>query len=272
MDQIKNFSNFSPNVLYIPHERLQWEKPPPDFIGKILPIFSQIYPFNLVRTLQNDGYNPTIIGYTHAEGLFTAGAILKLLKELDLDPSVKIALELLPPQQIDWITEFLKDEREYKEQKTIRGKKPSPELVKKLKDYRNKVYESCSSILALCWLCSDYGQLMSIEHPDAVKWIKEDGDRFRSDEGMEWLSPPLYSRPFYTAIKRDLHGLGLIATEKPDIICVGFYHALKYDLLLDRGGEKSYYILDHGTREINWQLPLREWFSAHKLFLQNQSK
>jgi hypothetical protein len=53
----------------------------------------------------------------------------------------------------------------------------------------------------------------------------------------------------------------VIDSERPDIISVGFMYALKYDVLLNRDGRRTFYYL---SSHLPWGDILDNWVTAHR--------
>lgn len=263
------FGVFRPSVVWCEgsgtgEDEMELPQPPSDFTGEIADLFSKIYGSKTSK-LQN-GYNPVIIGYDHNG----AGALHRNIELLRANNG-KAAIEVLPPAAFDWIRDFLKDEQEYKERGTIYGKKPDDSIVRQLKSYRSQLVQNHGQGLLL-WMLENNFAAISLEHSRVMDWIQEDERNSRlatksSSVGIPWHR----LRPFYTAIRRDLHGLQVLVEEKPDVICTGAYHALKYDFLLGRSGEKSFYLLTERfvRQQMSWGLLVEMWRAAHNLYLQH---
>ena len=260
------FADITPNIVWDSLDEAEWKNPPKSFEREIHSLFRGIYPQEKIRSLQT--YNPTIIGYDHRSPLLV-GRIAELLSKLrKSQPQCRIAMEILPPLAHEWITDFLRDEKEYNERGTIHGKKPAEGLVANLLAYRSKLAKNHGEALLL-WLLENEFSVISIEHPNVMDWIRQDEHDQRLAEGKEDVClgvPWRHIRSFYTAIRRDIHGLGVLESEQPDIICVGVYHAIKYDLLLKRDGKKSYYFLSEEfvEKQLEWRLLFKIWKASHE--------
>ncbi len=217
-----------------------------------------------------EGYNPVIVGYDHASPRAVVH-ITKLLADFKkVNPQCRIAMEILPPETYEWITDFLRDEKEYNTHGTIHGKKPAEGLLASLLAYRSTLAKKHGAALLL-WLLENKFSVTSIEHPSVLSWISKDEHDHRFAEGKaDRRFGALWHqlRPFYTAIRRDIHGLGVLEKEQPDIICVGIYHAMKYDLLLKRDGKRSYYYVSEEfvKKQLEWKLLLKMWKTSHEVY------
>lgn len=266
-----NFADVRPNVTWHLFDEKVWVNPPDDFAEKLQPLFSKIYPQEPIRLIQNDGYNPVIIGYEHGNPLSVMRLVALLNKLKKSQSQCKVAMEILPPQALEWIADFLRDEREFNEKGTILGQRPSKGQVADLKAYRGKLAQNHGQALLL-WLLENQFPVTSIEHPGVMGWINQDEyeSRFVEGKGGKLTGIPWYQlRPFYTAIRRDIHGLGVLEKERPDIVCMGIYHAIKYDLLLGRDGKGSYYFLSQQfiQNQLGWELLRKMWGASHELYI-----
>jgi len=265
------FADITPNVVWYLFDKCGLTNPPESFEVELQLLFQKVYPQEPSFLIQQDGYNPFIIGYDHSSSLAVmhiAGLLAELKKS---QPQCKVAMEILPPQAYIWIADFLRDETEYNEQGTIWGKKPSEGQVADLKEYRSKLTQGLGQALLL-WLLENKFTVTSVESPSAMDWINQDeyDSRFIEGRAGKITGTPWYQlRPFYTAIRRDIYGLSVLAKERPDIICVGIYHAIKYDFLLARDGKRSYYFLSEQfvKKQLNWKLLRKMWKASHELYL-----
>jgi len=266
MKKIKISENFQPNIIdvesLVDEDVMSLPKFSLKFIEIIGNIFEKIYG-DLMRELPED-YNPIIIGYDH-DGINALNYNINLVKQY---PHATIALET-NPMAPKWISYLLRDEKEFKAKGTMEGEIPSPQRMEELQKYRTEVERDHGQGLLL-WLMENNRNVVSIEHDDVTKWIKEDKNddnlRKRSESmGMSWNRLSAW----YTAIRRDLYGLKVLLASKPDIICTGFYHAIKYDLILNRNGERSFYLLDQisfsSLRHSDFG---KIWKIAHNLYLE----
>jgi len=226
-----------------------------------------IYPRQLLNRMKEDGYNPIIIGYDH-ENLSNLPKIKKIyeaIRQVNPRQTIKVAYEIIPPIQLEYIKIFLRDECEYYQLGTIGGEIPSGQTEINLKSYRDKIQANGyhAEILAL-WLLDNGCDVISIEHENVKDWISDDSIYGDEEETFGHVRQSL-RRPALTAIRRDIHGIKVIDRERADIILVGSAHALKYDLLLDRDGYRSFYsFLD----TFSWEKLLNLWETAHSLYRQ----
>lgn len=234
-------------------------EPPAGFLAEFNALASKVYPQDTIAKLRN-GYNPVIVGYIHDGNSFSK--ITAKFREIAASASrpLKVVLEIAP-ERLGWIEEFLRDEKEYKERGTVWGKKPTEDMVSALRSYRPKLRH-----LAL-WLLENGFEVVPIEHESVVDWINSDRRRMSDSDEELWSGGLSELQPGYTAIRRDIHGLGVIERERPDIISVGLYHALKYELLLGRDGTNSFYFV---SGNFSWSTTLKMWKQVHALYLQEQ--
>ena len=211
-----------------------------DFRTRIGQVFQDIYPQETINRLLAGGFNPYIIGYAHPEDQADLPAIQKRLSALQQNSPrpLKIAYEI-PPAQLQYIRDFLDDEKESNRTGSTRGVIPK---TPSFEEYRQRLVRNLAGQLAL-WLLENGFDLVPIEHKDVQNWIEHDKRLFPVEEDFFGEREPV-EREFYTSIRRDVNGLAVLEKERPDVICVGTLHALKYDLLLKRNGSRSYYFLE----------------------------
>ena len=213
-----------------------------------------IYPQESIKRMRQGGYNPTVLGYDHPHDQSDLPAIKRRLTELkagDPERKLKVAHEIIPPIQLQYIKDFLTVSEEYKTKGTMRGKIPD-HVPEDPEAYRAKLRKNHAEHLAL-WMLEQGFEVVPLESPDVQNWISEDNRVAFGD-----------TRQAITAIKRDAYGLEVMDRERPDIITSGNAHALKYDLLLERDGSNSHYFLE---RIGNWNDILNLWQKAHQLHL-----
>ncbi len=255
---------FRPHLEYFGAARGAVPSESPSGFGQRFRQFSEgIYPQGAIQRIHTDGYNPTIFGYSHANVAEEVAAITRRIGEMkQASNRPLVALQEIDPQQLQWIKDFLGAEAEFNTSGTIGGKTPRPDEKQRLEAYRGKLRSNNAEHLSL-WYLDNGIDVKSIEHPDVKKWIQEDRAKgiFGGDEEETFGG---YGRediqPFYTAIRRDIHGIEAIEQVRPDIISVGAMHALKYDMLLDRNGENSYYYIN---RPLEWGTILKHWEDTH---------
>jgi hypothetical protein len=206
----------------------------------------------------SDGYNPTIIGYSHSSPL-ELPPIEKKLEELRAgsEQPLNVGLEI-GPKQPGWIRQFLELEAEFKAHGTIDGETASPDETERMAAHRKKLNHHHGEHVALWCLERGIG-VESIEHPEVQQWIRQDVYDDGEDEELGWIDRRA-PQPFHVAIKRDIYGLELIEERRPDIISVGYLHGLKYDMLLNRDGQQSFYYLG---LPIRWDNIMQYWKDAH---------
>lgn len=244
-----------------------FEAPPPSLLSECQMLFSKIYPQDIIKRLHESDYDPVIIGYIHSHSLFPG--ITGTFERLATASSRQLTVTMeVAPRQPEWFRDFLRDEKEYREHGTIHGKESPEDQVKNLEAYRPKLQRVQSERLCL-WLLENRFNVESIEHQDVEVWISADEARWRIDEDNLWANDPCLGRwttirSGYTAIRRDIHGLHAIDNLRPDIISVGLYHALKYEILLGRNGRNSFYFMSGG---FDWQALMSMWMEVHRLYL-----
>ncbi len=224
-----------------------------------------IYPQQLLTRMKQDVYDPVIIGYDHADlgNVSNIKSAFEAIRQDNPGQRIKVAYEMIPAVQLRYLKDFVKDEREYNLSGTIGGKTPSSSTASNLRGYRAKIQQNGhhAEILAL-WLLDNGFDLIPINSENAESWMREDEHRV----GYANLSHSSWShlvRPALTAIRSDIYGLEVIERERPHIISVGSAHALKYDILLERNGSRSFYFfLDY----FSWDKLLNLWEEAHSLF------
>lgn len=254
------FTEYAPNIVGIGRP-VSLPQPSPYFEGGLRDLFSAIY-----SVPDMVGYNPIIIGYDHTDTT-AVPMVTSFIGEVRLQSaSCHVAIEL-SPDSFRWIQEFRDDERQFFATGMIRGKKPSVETVAGLTEYRRKLANGFGSSLAL-WLLENNVPTLVIEHPEVRSWIIQDAVAARHGPfaGIPWG----HLWPFYTAISRDIYGLHIMAEAKPDVICVGAYHAPKYDFLLQRDGRNTCYFFEPQflERQFTWEVIRRMWKAAHEAYKQ----
>lgn len=264
-------NTYSPHIEFFGYGREAQRPLPVDFRQRFQRLSAVIYPQEPIERMGTDGYNPVVIGYAHTGRTEEIEAIKRRLAELKKqNPQLKVIQEI-DPQQLQWIREFLEAEAECKVSGTVGGKPTRPDELQRMQDYRRRLQTNNAEHLSL-WYLDNGIDVKSIEHPEVKKWIQEDRAR-----GADWgdeeesfgftRAPDL--QPFYTAVRRDIHGIKQINQERPDVISVGSIHALKYDMLLNRNGQRSFYYLD---RPFEWETILRHWENIHAQYAQNQTR
>jgi hypothetical protein len=247
---------YTPNIEYTHSVVENSARPiPPDFAEKFKKYVAPAYPSEVISALKQDGYNPYLIGYSHKSSAELSKITSRLGTLIDqVAGPVKVAHEI-GPQQLQWIKEFLAQEEASQKRE---GGQPSEER-EGLQEYRSKLNSKHSEHIAL-WLLEHGVDVVSIEHPDVQKWIQEDKDAEVIDEEDSFSGRGVSRQPLYTAIKRDAHALTVMQTERPTIITSGAMHTLKFDMLLNRDGQRSDYILD---APFDWENIMQDWQSAH---------
>jgi len=208
-----------------------------------------------MEALLQDGYNPYVIGYDHPKSLNELPSVKREIEEIRRNHQgvLKVGLEI-DYAQVGHIKDFLPLEKEYNETGKINGEVPG----KKPEEYRRKLTANHSENLAL-WLLENDIDVITLESPDVRSWINQDKGLYLVEEDFFGENEPI-ERQGLTAIRRDIHGLGIINTQRPDVISAGTAHALKYDLLLRRNGERSFYFLES---PLDWQRTLNMWQEVH---------
>ncbi|GEM_PF-3631300 len=234
---------------------------PKQFQQRFVQLSEGIYPLNVVESIRQASYNPIIVGYDHPANQSDLPAVKKRFESIQLARSgtqVKVAHEIIPPIQLQWIKDFLRVEEEFKKTGSVNGEIPkqNPE------QYRQQLLRNHAEHLAL-WLLDNGFNVIPLEHPDVQEWIRQDSTHFPvEEENFSGATQPI-GREFFTAIKRDIHSLEVMDRERPDVVSAGTAHAIKLDLLLGRSGNSSFYFLQN---PINWENLLAEWEQAHNLY------
>jgi len=204
-----------------------------------------IYPEEILKRLREERYDPIMVGYEHKD-LSNLPEIQRLFQRIRRENpgrTLKVALEIVPPSRLQDIRELLSDGE-----------------VDARKTFRSKLHHS--GALAL-WLLAEGFEVIPIEHPDVKSWIRDDKAlRLYEDWNGESAKAEAHQESF-TAIRRDIQGLSLMDKERPDILSVGVMHGLKYDLLLGRSGERSFYLLEKPLDETTWKTVLDIWERVH---------
>lgn len=203
-----------------------------------LEIFRDTYPADIIDSIKNAEYNPIIVGYEHEpSNLSDIKEFYARLRKDNPAREITVAIEIFP-QQLRWVEEFLEDEEEFNKTGLIKGQAPLPETIKALREYRAKLSEDHGGNLVL-WLTEKSFNLISIEHEEVLSWIGTTQCYLSNHKDEEvFLAAPILQFP-YSAISRDQNGLKIIDSHHPDVISVGVAHAIKYDILLQRAGERS---------------------------------
>lgn len=78
-------------------------------------IIRGIYPEDLIRKMQQEGYDPIVIGYDHgiSSNLPAIKGVFAQILAANPGRTIKVAIETLWPIQLQWIKDFLGHEREY---------------------------------------------------------------------------------------------------------------------------------------------------------------
>lgn len=144
-------------------------------LAEFLSLARLVYPQELLTTLSQDGYNPVMVGFDH-DGPSGVGAIVERFRKLrglfPKQPPV-VAYELIPPEQIEYVREFLRDEKEFLAEGTVKGNKPSEEKIADLTSYRQKLAGQHGQLLALRLLEEGF-DLIPLEHEHVLRWIVAD--------------------------------------------------------------------------------------------------
>ena len=235
----KKDNGYSPYGLTVPRH----------FTERIGQMSEGIYPKNIVEQLNIEAYNPVIIGFEHnREGTFLAP--IKELFEENKDKSphpIKVALEIIPVQALDNVKNFLALTESFTALDPERTRKLQPQL----KEIREKLLDPSGPEHLALWLLENGFDVIPIE--------------------SETLNPTANDHPtredavgaLAEGIQREIYGLSLIARERPDVILVGWTHALKYDILLRCNGEQSFYFL---PEDIYWEKQLELFEEGYDLY------
>ncbi|MBI2601062.1 hypothetical protein HYW42_03850 [Candidatus Daviesbacteria bacterium] len=248
-----------PHVEYYPEGLAKRDEFPEHLRSRFNQLAKGIYPENIINPLKSAAYQPTIVGYKHGRDKTSLPPIkkrLELLKQANPGKTLKVAFEIIPPEQLQYIMHYLAD-MEYRKSGGVQNRKitMSPE------EYRSKLMSHHAENLAL-WMLENGFNVIPIESKQVKTWIQEARALYPVEEDF-WGEREPVEREAFSAIKRDQYGLGVIAAERPDVIAVGFSHALKYDLLLQRDGERSFYIMKD---VINWEQDIQLWERVHRTF------
>jgi len=234
---------------------------------------NEIYPANAIQQMRNDGYNPIIITSTHELRLLDEEKKVFLGARKKLQRGrLKVAHEILPAIQLQYIKDFLADEAKYNRQRTIQGKNHDSLRVQAMRSYRGKLARNHAEALAT-WLLDNDFDVTPLEHDDALEWGKETNkDRALHERVASQFSCGEVEKVlrFYKDARRDIHNLQKTNSERPDILSLGCAHAVVYDHLLGRDGSNSVYI-PAWTRDFlsMWIDPIG---SAQKLYLEGVAK
>jgi hypothetical protein len=207
--------------------------------------------------MASDGYNPVIIGYSHSSPLELPPIEHKLTELQEASEEPLSVVQEMDPRQVEWIKQFLALEVEFEAEGTINSCPPRSDEADRMAAYRKQLNSNHGEHVAL-W-CLEHGlSVASIEHPDVQQWIRQD-NHDEAEDKFSWIGGRA-PRTFHTAIRRDIHGLGLIEEHRPDVISVGYLHGLKYDMLLNRDGQRSFYYM---SLPIKWAEIMEHWKDAH---------
>lgn len=224
-----------------------------------------IYASPGLKKLVTSGYNPLIIGY-EGESTETFFLLVRLLvTHVERHKDRVFGLELRP-QQLTTYRDFLRAQKEFQKSNTIGGKEPDAATIQQLTKSEVAIKRHLAGLLF--WTLHDLEKrCVALDHPETAEMIARDA---RKPGAPDAERDPLWPgvRPFYTAIARDLHMIERLVAERPGVICLGFMHALKLDLLLQRDGSRSHYVLFNG---FNWQIAVELWERAHRLYAETHS-
>lgn len=233
---------------------------------EFLRITEGIYP-TVVEIMKRESYDPLIIGSSH-DFAWDFPKLVKISLGEVSPAELKVGLEVLP-QQLGWLKDYLRDAKEYCEKGTIQGEVPSTETIGHLTAYPRKLSNTERGTIQ----CLEAGMdVVATEHDHSRAWINEDHLNLLVEKeesvwagGMAWHE----LQPGYSSIRREIHSLGVLEHERPDVIIVGMYHALKYDLLLGRDGASCHI---YSTQPLRWNPTLRMWREVHNLHRRKASR
>lgn len=238
--------------------------------SKFAEIVDGIYPNEIVEQMQRDGYNPIVIGSEHnLFDLLPHFVLFTRIRDTLAKQEIKVGLEITPPTHLQYIRDFLRDEAEFKQTGKIHSRRPSQKSIELLNTYRSfKLLRHHSENLAL-WLLENGFNVFALDHEDALKWMRRDQQlpAFNDEDWLSDFAGTTEYRPSFTAIKRDIAILGRLNTERPDVISWGLYHAIKFDLLMNRDGQNSIYLA-----YVNWDRTLQMWTSVHNLYREGKKR
>lgn len=222
-------------------------------------ITAGLYYDNGFARMKRDGYNPVIIGNSH-NFYWNFPKLITSAFGGNLPERLKVGVEMAP-QQLGWYRDYLRDVKEYKNNGTIQGEIPAKELVEKLQSYRHSLSGSNNGYLD----CIDVGMdILPLEHPDFQKWIIHDRANPLVEDGEEWSGMGWGNiQPAFTTISREIYSHNVIERERPDVIIVGYYHALKFDLLMGRDGSRTWI---YSMQRFRWPATMQMWYEVHELY------
>ena len=222
---------------------------PKHFIERVRQLSEGIYPKNLVEQLNVGEYKPVIIGFEHnPEGTFLAP--IKELFQANKDKSphpIKVAYEIIPVKALDSVKNFLAMGEKVKKLDAKRANA----LQLQLKEIKEKLLKSSGPEHLALWLLENGFEVIPIES-EALS-LTPSNHPSREDT----------VKALAMGIQREIYGLGLIARERPDVILAGWTHALKYDILLGRNGDQSFYVL---PEDIDWEESLELFEEGYDLY------
>lgn len=236
--------------------------PTPAWVEADFPLITEgVYPAEAIGRMKKDGYDPYIIGNSHDIAWDFSGLVMHALGEDTPDAlkTLKIGLEIMP-EQLEWLQDFLHCAHEYKMSGTIRGEIPDDKTADHL-----LAYESHLSVTERGTIhCLAAGaRVIATEHDEFQAWMEDDrADSLAGENSLADAQPWDGIQDGFTSIRREIHSLGVIERERPDVIIVGTLHALKYDLLLGRDGKRSRIF---SIQPLIWTETMRMWQEAHIL-------
>jgi len=248
---------------------------------RFLTMTEGIYPKEVSDRMNQTGYNPIFVGFEggleyggNPLGWEDISSAFLEIKRANPGQSIKVGIEMIPPINVRAIKNLLKYEKEYAEHGTIQGVEARPgahQDPQKLLNFRERIQKYPSEVMVL-WLLEQGFDVMPVDHEDVEDWIRRDNEQFRyggndpfyNDEEYDWtdmrVGPDPKLRAGYTSIRRNIHHLGVIEEERPDIVAMSYMNILKLDLLLNRDGNRSlYYIGD----DYDWKDMMQYWDLSH---------
>lgn len=230
--------------------------PPSFFLQRIRELSAGIYPQKVIDQLRGDGYNPIILGYQHGPTPVYLSELKDVLSGIKREEpeAIKVAYEIIPARGIRMVKEIISLEEKSKKLPLEKAK----EIQDRIKEFKEKLLDPADPASLIFWILENGFDVIPIE----------------SEEKEAKPRPSNFPREFTVGklaegIEREIYGLRIMAREKPDIIMVGWTHALKYDILLGRNGERSLYLLQNDPA---WDEYLELFEDAYNLYRRQQTR
>jgi hypothetical protein len=243
-----------------------WPVPTAQFFDGLRDLSVGLYPQERIETMRGDGYKPIIIGYEHGSEGNSVQAIEDLFthfRESDPQRQIKVALEIVPP----WALRNIKSIHATKQQlaRLKESLEPvDPDLESKIKELEEKagVNDLATPDHRAMWLLENGFEVIPIEHESVAEWIAESGRLVRNLDSSEVSSEQVVQQ-LALGIRREIHGIQVLAEQRPDIIAVGYTHAFKYGAFLDPESNRSFYFFNFDPKEMDWQIYLQNFEKAY---------